>query len=284
MTTIVSTFKAIRPNADTYRILYDRGSRYTMKKFFPALLFLTLTIFGCCVNTHAKHPIIKQTLVDELMSDTVAFVRKDSDGDFATWCAGVWVDDDKILTANHCARAPIDEIIKDLVEGEERREKLSEEIEDGFTVKYMINSESTGVWREPKKTHTARVVKHDKVHDLALLVIDPDDVPQHTTVTLAQQTPAVGEAIHVMGHVVGLAWTYTKCSVSAYREENFRPVMKQGKRGPYMQVAGEVFSGNSGGGAFNDSRELIGIASFMMPAPNESAFIHIETIKSFLSQ
>lgn len=272
----------------------------TMKRFFPVFLLVAFSaVGGCCVHAGLKHPEARQTIVDELKSDTVALVHKDSDGDVSPWCTGVWIDKDKVITADHCVRAPIEALVVELMPGDDvddnddeamkafqaAREKMVQDLEDGFKIQYIVDKESTGVYREPKAVHTLRVVKHDKAHDLALLVVDdPKDVPAHHVASLADNTPAVGETVHVMGHVTGLYWTYTRGLVAAYREENFRPVEKRGKKGPFMQIAGEVFRGNSGGGAFNDNGELVGLASFMPPAPNECFFVHIETIRSFLGR
>lgn len=268
-----------------------------MKNPLPAFLFVAVcALAGCCVHAGLRHPAARPTFVDELKSDTVALVHRDEDGDVAPFCTGVWVDKDKVVTADHCARAPIEALVVELMPGDDvdenddeavaafmaAREKMVQDLEDGFKIQYITDKESTGVYREPRAMHTLRVVKHDKEHDLALLVVDnPKDVPDHHIAMLAGATPAVGEDVHVVGHVSGLTWTYTRGMVSAYREENFRPSRK---KGPWMQVAGEVWRGNSGGGGFNDNGELVGLASFIAPAPNESFFIHLETIRTFLGR
>lgn len=242
-------------------------------------------MIGCCIHSTVRCPEDRPNIVNELKSSTVALVHKDDDGNWAVWCTGVWVDKDKILTADHCARAPIEAMVSALNPNEKDEEKLDalvQGLEDGFKIQYFTNEESTGVWREPKQVHVATVVKHDKAYDLALLQVDAKDAPPHHVAPLADKTPAVGENVHVMSHVTSLIWTYTRGIVGAYREENFRITSK---KGPFLQYVGEAERGSSGGGGFNDNGELVGIASFIMaPAPNQVFFIHLETIRSFLGR
>lgn len=258
----------------------------SVKRIFLALLFVSFSaLTGCYTHARLRHPESRLTLVDELKSNTVALVVRDKDGDINPFCSGVWVDKDVVLTADHCARAPVEILVKEMAMGGKEDKVLEgqvQNLEDGFKIQYIVNNESTGVWREPKALHTLAIVKHDKAHDVALLkVVDPKDVPNHHIAPLADKEPALGEEVHVMGHPSGLTWTYVHGYVGAIREENFRPIKK---KGPFIQIVGSVWRGNSGGGVYNDNRELLGIASFLAPAPNESFFIHIETIRTFLGR
>lgn len=257
-----------------------------MKKFFPAIMFLCASaLAGCCVHNGLRHPEPRMTIVDELKAETVALVHRDDDNDVMTFCAGVWVAEDKILTADHCARAPVEAAVESMATGDEDEgalEDMVQKLEDGSQIDFITAEESNGTWREPKASHKATVLFHDKAHDLALLTVK--DPPKHRVAPVAGQAPAVGEELSVVGHPASLTWTYTKVMVSAYREENFRPVEKRGRLGPYMQVAGEVWKGNSGGGAYNANGELVGVASFMPPAPNECFFVHVDTIRAFLAR
>ncbi len=257
-----------------------------MKNPLPAFLFVALiTLTGCCVHSGLRHPESRQTLIDELKSDTVALVHRDSDGDISPFCSGVWIDKDKVITADHCARVPVEAFVQQLAtgsEGNDELEKMVQDLEDDFKIQYIVDKESTGVWREPKALHVLKVVKHDKEHDLALLqVVDPKDIQNHHVAPLVDKAPPVGAGVHIMGHPMGLIWTYVHGYIGAYREENFRPTKR---KGPFIQIVGPVWKGNSGGGAYTEAGELIGLASFMAPAPNECFFIHVESIRSFLNR
>jgi S1-C subfamily serine protease len=176
----------------------------------------------------------------------------------------------------------VEEVVEKLATGKESESEINDivnKMTDGFTINFIVSEEDRGTYREPTTVHDATVLKHDQTHDLALLKVNKiKDVPNHHVAPIAASAPLIGEKLSIYGHVVGMTWTYTQGLVSAYREENFRPVESDGKRGPYMQVAGEVFKGNSGGGAFNDRGELVGIASFMVPAPNECFFVHVSVL------
>ena len=258
-----------------------------MKKFsLPAALVLAMcTLVGCCVTPGSQTPRQHVTMADQLRSDTVALVYRDADNDVDPFCAGVWISPDEVLTADHCVRAPIEamfHVLSGTPEEVEIPRSLIEPLEDGSKIKYVVASEDGGVGREPKALHEFTVVKHDHDHDLALLkVTDPTDVPEHGVAPLAAKDPIIGDNVHVMGHPEGLTWTYSRCLVGAIREEDFRPLPR---KGPFIQVLGPVWRGNSGGGAFNDSGELVGIASMLAPMPDESFFVHVIAIRSFLGR
>lgn len=260
-----------------------------MKKTLIALLLLSVgAMAGCCTNDVVKHPTTKTAFVSSLRADTVALVHRDSDGDIMPYCAGVWVSKDLILSANHCAKAAVEARVKqDLTDLDDEAtddeiDKLIADREKGFEIEYIVARDYTGMWREPKALYTSKVVKFDDVHDLVLLQVT-EKAPVHPFATVAVRAPVVGEELSVVGHPSALAWTYTHVMVSAYREKEFKPMEDEKKEGPYMQVAGEVWKGNSGGGAFNQYGQLVGIASFMPPVPNECFFIHVDSIRAFLS-
>ena len=52
--------------------------------------------------------------------------------------------------------------------------------------------------------------------------------------------------------------------------------------GPWIQVAGSVYHGDSGSGLWNQDGELIGICSFIGFAPGEGFYSHLKTIRKFL--
>lgn len=246
------------------------------------LIAITTIVAGCCMHQNIRTPEPRESyVVDALLSNTIAMVIRDGDGDIAAYCTGVWVAKDLILTADHCIRSPIEEIVgleAQVGDSQETLDKRVEAMKDGFLISFITKDDSNGVFHEPSAMHVGAVVKHDRKHDLALLKVTKN-LPRHGVAKLARVTPRIGSDVHIMGHVTGLTWTYTRGIVAAYREANFRPTKISG---PFLQVAGEAWKGNSGGGAFNDAGELIGIASFLAPAPNEVFFVHVETIRCFL--
>ncbi len=77
---------------------------------------------------------------------------------------------------------------------------------------------------------------------------------------LADKEPEQGETLGVMGHTVGMYFSYLPATVAGYRKSL---PGENDIEGPYMQLSTAAYFGNSGGGAWNSSGELCGIASFL---------------------
>ncbi len=253
-----------------------------MKKIVLVILaFVISAIAGCCVRGDAPPRYdSRPNIVDALKSKTVALVVKDELGDVSSYCSGVWVDYDKIVTADHCARATIESTLGLDADDPDQR-PFVQAVEKGIEIVYITEEDSAGAWQEPRRVHLAEVDRFDYDHDLALLIIrDLASIPIHGIASLAVQTPAQGEELHVMGHPSGLTWTYGHGYVAAYRMEGFKPA---GKIGPFLQAFAPAWHGNSGGGAFNNEGELIGIAVFLTRTPLNLMYVHLDTIRSFLA-
>lgn len=257
------------------------------------VLFVALcaTCCACCVTNIVKPPSGPELAKMEGAS-TVALVHT-YQGKTSPFCTGVWVSNDTILTANHCVNALVDElneennmkILQDLLNSSSVPDvmpKLSDVNPMGLTVQYIMQGESTGVEEEPSAIHISTAFALYGKKDLALLrVSNPRSIPTHGIAILADESPAQGEAVSVMGHPIGLYWTYMTGTVAAYRD-NLEGVGIDDFTGPFMQLEIPVYHGHSGGGAFNDRGELIGIASFILRTPDTAMFIHLDTIRAVL--
>lgn len=246
--------------------------------FLAMFLFVICgSLVGCCGMQHTvsyeqtAHP--PAGLIDDIKEKTVALIFKDSDGDTIPLCTGVWVGDDLILTANHCADGIAE--INELPEGKGMI---------GMQVEYIVEDEAGNQYDSPKKVHNAVVVSLNHGADLALLKT-MGDVPWHKSASIAKREPEVGTRLHVVGHVVGLYWTYVPASLAAIRPKGwYRTNENIDIVGPYIEVAGPVWKGNSGGGCFDDEGRLLGIASFIVSAPGISFFISVDAINPFLEE
>lgn len=224
---------------------------------------------------------------------------------YRPFCTGVWVDETHIMTADHCAKAvqrneqkrldkrkedslnqgepkTLQELFARLFGGMQANTEVDKIEEKGLSVHYIQENEVVEVGKEPSAWHLSKVLAFDDAHDLALLEVVGKAVPAHKVAKLAAETPALGETVHIVGQPVGMYWTYIQGNVAAYRGAE----MMKGKddKGPWMQVAAPVYYGNSGGGAFNDFGELVGIADWIKDAPEMSFFIHVDTMRSFLDK
>lgn len=247
-----------------------------MKKPMPVLLVALCVLAGCCAQGETKPPDVpvlsQATLVASIMSDTIALVHRDEDNDLSPFCAGVWLSDTLIVTAFHCALAGA---------GKNVSNNIADDATDdvtGTTISYITHEEVTGVYEDATAQQASVVVACDASHDLALLkAVGP--VPAHSFATLATVTPAVGADVHMVGHPGGLYYSYIVGKVSALHDH----IRLVHKLGPFIQVSGPVYNGNSGGGAFDTMGRLVGIASFMPPVPYTGCFISHVSIGGFLA-
>jgi len=287
-----------------------------MKRYFSILMVLVLGIMaGGCASLRDSGVIPKSKLsVHDLVAQeggaTVALMMYDDDRDttlttgYRPFCTGVWVDNTHILTADHCAKAEqehqqdrlderkkkeesddgpmtFEKMLKKLfgAQAEKEADKIEEK---GLVVHFITENEVVEVGKEPSGWHMSKVAAFDEKHDLALLEVTGKAIPAHRVAKLADVTPEIGETVHIVGQTTGMYWTYIQGNVSAYRGADYVKSKKGGDLGPWMQVASPMYFGNSGGGAFNDYGELVGIADWIKRAPEMGFFVHLDTIKSFL--
>lgn len=164
-------------------------------------------------------------------------------------CSGVVIAPHRILLADHCVNPP-----------------------EGISL--------DKVWVEDYSGHKqlATVVSKNVGYDLALLKIKDAETPAR----ISYVEPKVGSTVWIVGMPLGLEWTVTKGIVSQVH------VNVQGFLGSFFITDATVLPGNSGGGAWNDRGELIGIVSMstslmgMFGAAGLGIIVDGDTIKDFL--
>jgi S1-C subfamily serine protease len=221
-----------------------------MKGMKMALLGLAFLGFTDCVQPPKTAAQERKDLVENLQNETISLVSIDERGIENVFCSGVWIDYQYILTAHHC-------------------------VNDGIAFNYQVYDDKMKVNRK------AFLVKGSHVDDLALLLTDPAMTPIHPIAKLTDNI-WVGEHINIMGHTMGLEWSYVEGVISSQRANveaggDFFPLL--------LQISSPAWKGNSGGGAFDDEGRLIGICSWVsLRAPMMTFFIHEKRIKEFLSK
>ena len=256
------------------------------KGMWVSIICLFVLLTGCVSNASvAPKPKTQEEVVQEIGTSTAALVMERK-GHTAVYCSAVWIGEKTLLTAHHCVEGALQAWARD--HNPDADEDEDDDDDDdlvlpdvkSFTFNYIVQSEQKGVGNEPSATHNAKAVMLDKDHDLAVLLSTDKTLPKHTVAKLASHNPYIGEHVFVRGHVTGLYWSHVECVVSAYR--SYLPVRRMHVKGPFVQLSGPIYYGNSGGGAFNKEGELIGIASFMYRAPQTTMFISLDAIKQFL--
>lgn len=216
-----------------------------MRRLFLCLAFLFL--FGCAGHTQPK-PFNSVTLASRMEGMTVALTRMNDEGEFPIRCAGVWVAQDKVLTAAHCLR----------------------------------RTDLAPVWVRPSPgpsffDRPAKVLAKDEETDLGLLEVTP--LFPHLVADIRQGAIEQGESCYVMGHPGGdaLPWSFSVGWISAIREGE-----EGGFTGLRIQTQAPVWFGNSGGGMFDAYGRLEGIASTLDRNSRYAFFVHRDSIASFL--
>jgi hypothetical protein len=208
------------------------------------------------------------------------------DAELRAYCSGVWVSRDVILTAQHCVadigRPPpnIGSLLRMLQglppeewdpTGQHLLVSAFGEVQDKGNAKL-------------RTAHAATVMASDADHDLALVSINQEELellPEHPVATLARPASVhVGDDIHVVGHPMGMWWSYTHGWIAQLRPGQKNP---SDKLIDCIQVSAPIWFGHSGGGAFNDDGELIGIASFIRRVPNTAFYVGTEEVRRFLA-
>lgn len=215
-------------------------------------LFLAMVLVFATACTRCGPGTSSADRAAKLSDETVALVHTGLFGK-SSYCTGVWIDAKYILTAAHCT-----------------------EDEDEF--EYIVAKQAGGVRSEPAVTYSAKLVKVNSDRDLALLQA-LEGPEYHAVAKLAVEMPQVGDPIFVIGHPLGMYWTYAVGTVGAY----YSGVVGIDSTGPFIQILAPITHGNSGGGVFDANGNLVGIVGFgPSSAPGFAFAYHRNSIRDFL--
>jgi len=241
------------------------------------LLGLILSIsfsIGCCVQQLdrtfdqpqgliSQNSTNQKEFVKHLQEVTVALItRSQIDNEYFTYCGGVWVNDEHIVTARHCIRND------------------DGSVTTGTIVKYKTYNAYSPRIPEPRLTpfdiKTAIVVGFDRESDLAIL--SSVDNVRHKVAFISKDYVYDGQPVYIMGHTKGLEYTFMDGIVSKTRE-----ITAFGMRQKTIHVTSHAWKGNSGGGAYDSNGKLVGICSFLVP-PGAVFFIHKDVVVDLLEE
>ena len=131
------------------------------------------------------------------------------------------------------------------------------------------------------KSYTAKVIGSDEKTDLALIKVDgASDFPY---VKFADGTPRVGDWVIAVGNPFGLGGTVTAGIVSARGRD-----IGAGAYDDFIQIDAPVNKGNSGGPAFDENGNVIGVTTAIYSPSGGSVGIGFaipaDTVKSVVDQ
>ena len=222
--------------------------------FLTSLLLLGLTV---CVppKVSSEYQDHKKEFVEKIEKTTVALIGINESGSITPYCSGVWVSEDKILTAQHCIN---------------KGGSLS--IDESEIVILFQDFKD-----QEKLARLATVTASDSDNDLALIKAanPPKD---HPVAQVVKNEIWDGQKVAIVGHTSGLWWSYSEGVVSSTR-------IDVGKFSKLLQISSPAWFGNSGGGAFDENGNLVGVCSWIMvKSPMVTFFIHQDVIKEFLDK
>lgn len=221
------------------------------------LLFLFLVmLLGCSNVVQPKGVQHHQVLIKHLKDSTVAIMNPEEGHELMpVMCTGVWIGQETFITARHC----VDDM-GSLVYYKTHSDFKAEQLDDFYS-----------------DSHTAVVKAIDKPNDLAL-VGSADVPPKHSFVPIAATEPYPGEPLNIIGHGGGLIYSYLPGVVSRIvKTTNAHDDMTR-----VIQTTAPIFFGDSGGGAFNEKGELVGICSFLMKIPSTGFLVHTDEIRALV--
>lgn len=235
-----------------------------MKKLILLLCFvLSLsTVVGCCLSINSPdHP--RYAYKDHLNNATVALVSQDIAGNYHLHCAAVWISEDHLVTARHC------------IEDENNEASL------GTIVRYVTyeNYDKNVPPKQPKEVYTAIVVAATSDGKDAAVLKSIDDVA-HDVATFSKAPLQSGTPVHIVGHPFRLSWSYINGVISQERKFD---IPEWGLKTKTLHITALIWRGNSGGAAFDDNGNIVGIASFFQPdVPGMAFFVHRDEVLKLL--
>lgn len=227
------------------------------------LMSFAIALMGCiCTSqtTVETHKLLEKTssadevrknFIEKLENRTVAFVNINDEGILMPYCSGLWLVNNRILTAAHC-------------------------IKNNVMVFYLSKED----FDNGQMLKTAFLTKISVKDDLALLLAT--EINYREYIKISEENPWTGLRLHIVGHTAGMWWSYAE-GVVASSTKSESVIHKDVTDS--IQVSAPIWMGNSGGGAFDEKGRLVGLCTRLLAyVPNVGFFVPATVIKKFIKE
>ncbi len=121
---------------------------------------------------------------------------------------------------------------------------------------------------KPKDWVYAIVLDGDPIRDLALLAVDPKEIPAHSTIIKFSRLSdvSIGQDVFAIGHPEGLFWSYTEGVVSQIRPNYAWKIKGVKHQATIIQTQTPISFGSSGGPLFDQQGRLVGLNTWFRAA------------------
>jgi len=239
-------------------------------------LSLGLVFVSACCGQGSHLLRNDRTKVVQALRSTVALVREKDPEDGSGWsgrpyCSAFWISRTEIVSAAHCFtnRVVVDgfrfELPTQYVGKEAHFVSYGQITDDGDIVDGVTPSIAKIIWASEEQ-------------DVAILKANRP-IASHPWFHIAKREPRPGETVSVVGHPVGLVWTFSVGYVS--RIWHF----EEQKPSTLIQTSAPVYFGNSGGILLNERGEALGVCHALIG--NQSTinfFVGIDQVRRGLRE
>lgn len=239
-----------------------------MKKFAIALFAL---LFSFSVSFGAEWDVAD---MNDTIDQTNFLVN--------TGCSGTLIDvaHGYILTANHCVSQQYETLEREVVDdkGKVTTEKYRHMVPGTVSQLQFNGSEEVA-----RTAYRMTLKKVDYRHDLALVKVIAK-LPNTRASHVACDMPVRGDKAYVVGNPMAVLYSSVTVGVVSSVQREYGTIGVDDMDGGVMQISSGVVGGNSGGGVYNASGNLIGVTVRASQINEILGFaVPLDVVKTFLN-